>query len=79
MDQILLEPGIRHIENKEVVDDNPYGSIKGKLYLTKLVTFYDRITSLIDKGKATNVLYLDLCQAPDIASHNILVSKLERL
>lgn len=76
MDQILLEPGLRHIENKEVVGDSQHGSIKRKLYLTKLMTFYDRVTALIDKGKATDAIYLDLCQASDIISHEI--SKLER-
>lgn len=75
-DQILPEPGLRHTENKEVVGDSQHGSIKRKLYLTKLMTFYDRVTALIDKGKATDATYLDLCQASDIISHEI--SKLER-
>lgn len=74
MDQILWEPALRHTEDREVVGDSPHGSIKGKWYLTKLVTFYDGVTALVGKGKATDILYLDLCQAPDIVSHNILVS-----
>lgn len=70
MEQITLESILRHtlIDGWSVNDNVPH----------KLVSFYRGATALVDRVRATDTIYLDLCRAFDTILHDILVSKIER-
>ena len=56
--------------------DSQYGVTKGKSCLTLLVAFYNGVTVLVDKGRATDAICFGFCKAFDTVSHNIMTSLL---
>jgi len=55
-----------------------HGFIKGKLCLTYLISFCDEVTSLMDDGRAFDVVYLNFSKDFIIVSHNIIIGKMSK-
>ncbi|KAK4826972.1 hypothetical protein QYF61_012913 [Mycteria americana] len=76
MEQIILSAITRHVENNQGIKPSQHGFRKGRSCLTNLISFYDKVTRLVDEGKAVDVVYLGFSKAFDMFSHSILLEKL---
>ncbi|KAK4807886.1 LOW QUALITY PROTEIN: hypothetical protein QYF61_007792 [Mycteria americana] len=76
MEQIILSAITQHVQDNQVMRPSQHGFMKGRSCLTILISFYDKVTRLVDEGKAVDVVYLDFSKAFGTLSHSILLEKL---
>jgi len=60
-----------------MIDDNQHDFTMSIYHLTTLVSCFSGVTVLVDKGRAIDVIYLDLSKAFDTVPYGILISKSE--
>ena len=65
MEQIILSSIAWHIQDNQVIRPSQHGFMKGRSCLTNLISFYDKVTYLVDEGKAVDAVYLDFSKAFD--------------
>ena len=63
----------------ELINDSQHGFIPGKSCTTQLLEVLDYTGSLLDGGKQTDVVYMDMSNAFDKVHHKYLISKLRKV
>lgn len=76
MEQIILNAIIWHIQDNQVIRCSQHGFMKGRPCLTKLISFYDKLTCLVDERNAVDVVYLHFSKAFDTVFYSLLLEKL---
>jgi len=67
VDQLKVNQGVRPCQ---------HWFMNGRSCLTNLISFCDKVTRLVDEGKAVDVVYLDFSKAFDTVSYDILMEEL---
>ena len=61
------------------ISPGQHGFTNDRSCLANLISLYDKVTHMVDEGKAVSVVYLEFSKAFDTVPHNILVEKLVAL
>jgi len=76
MERFILSAITQHIQDNQVMRPNQHRFMKGRSCLTNLISFYEKVTRLLDEGEAVDVIYLDFSKDFDTIYHSILLETL---
>lgn len=72
MEKISLGTTERNLKSKAIIRHNQHGVMKGK----PLISFYDKVTHLVDRGTVVDVIFLNFSKVFESIPHSIFLDKL---
>ena len=69
---------MNHLLTNKLVRKSKHGFMPGKSCSTNLIEFTDKLTEIVDRGKAGDIFYLDFAKAFDKVPHGRLLEKFGR-
>jgi hypothetical protein len=72
MEGILKDKIVTHLEKQGLIRATQHGFMRGRSCTTNLLSFFEKMTSELDNGKAAYVIYLDFAKAFDTVPHERL-------
>jgi len=76
MERFILSVLTGHVKDNQEIRPSQHAFGKGRSCLTNLISFYDRVTRLVDEGKAVDVVFLEFTKAFDTVPQRILLENL---
>ena len=79
MEAIVREQIVDHLKLNNLISEAQHGFIGGRSCSTNLMTAMEDWTDALEKGEATDIIYLDFAKAFDTVPHERLIHKLSNL
>jgi len=74
MEEIILSNLEMHLKYNTIMRHSQHGFAEEKSCLTAFISFYEKVTCLVDERKVVGVVFLDFSKAFDTVSHSILLT-----
>ena len=78
-EKVIRNHLVRFLDENNKHNLNQHGFRAGRSCLSQLLTHYDRILSLLEKGLNVDTVYLDFAKAFDKVDHSLVLKKLSML
>ena len=77
LERIMRSKLMDHLITNKIINLSQHGFMSERSCQTNLLEFLDKITAMLDEGKAADIIYLDYSKAFDKICHSKLIKKLE--
>ena len=78
-EKVVRKKLVSYMDENNLFNDNQHGFRGARSCLSQLLTHFDHITRLLEKGKTVDVIYLDFAKAFDKVDIGITLQKLKAL